>query len=114
MEYERLVLEVGARKAGFAPVVPRAATGNSGVEHRFSSLFTDGRRYIAFDFYDSVSDKEVLRSYTKKLDVGCSLVIVAPLNKVAAAAKKLAHEYSLKIIDPKAVPTYFVLELVAP
>jgi hypothetical protein len=102
LEFERLAVEVGATKAGLKPVVPRTVQGESGVVHSFSLLFSDGGRFHAFDIYDSVSDIEVVKSYAKKLDTGCSVDIVCPDGKVTGGADRLAASYGIRVVSPEA------------
>jgi hypothetical protein len=110
LELEKLTLEVGAARAGLKPVVPRAVQGESGVVHSFNLLFSDGDRFYAFDIYDSVSTTEMVKSYAKKLDTGCSLVVVCPLERADDDARQLAASYEIRIISPEAAATFFSLE----
>ena len=114
MEFEKLALEVSARKAGLTAVKPRVLQGSSGVEHKFDLLFTDGDHFHAFDFYEEVTDVEVVKSFAKKFDVGCPVSIVSPPGKATEGAQKLALSYGMRIITPDAVPTVFALEGAAP
>ncbi|MDG7011287.1 MAG: hypothetical protein JRN57_04115 [Nitrososphaerota archaeon] len=114
MEFEKLALEVSAQKAGLKSVTPHVLQGSSGVEHRFDLLFTDGLRNYAFDCYESVTDIEVVKSYAKKFDTGCSVSIVSPAGKVSDAAKELALHYDMRILAPEAASTYFALERAVP
>ena len=114
MEFEKLALEVSALKAGLTPVSPHVLQGASGVEHRFDLLFTDGARYYAFDFYDRVTDVEVVKSYAKKFDAGCSVSVISPLGAVTADAKTLAISYNMRLLTPEAASTFFALERAAP
>lgn len=114
MEFEKLALEVSAIKAGLKPVSPHVLQGDSGVEHRFNLLFSDGVRHYAFDFYDSVTDVEVVKSYAKKFDSGCSVHIICPSDRVTDDARRLAQGYNMRLLSPEATATFFVLEPVPP
>ena len=114
MELEKLALEVGAARAGLKPIVPRAVQGESGVVHSFNLLFSDGDRSYAFDIYDSVTTVEMVKSYAKKLDTGCSVVVVCPPEKVRDEARQLATSYNIRVISPEAAATFFSLERAAP
>lgn len=114
MEFEKLALEVSATKAGLTPVNPPVLHGDSGVDHRFTLLFTDGRRNYAFDFYDAVTDVEVVRSFAKKFDTRASVNIVCLRGKVTEQARLLAFNYEMKVLSPEALETFFALEPVMP
>ncbi|MDG6988785.1 MAG: hypothetical protein JRN21_05595 [Nitrososphaerota archaeon] len=114
MEFEKLALEVSALKAGLNPVTPHVLQGSSGVEHRFDLLFSDGTRNYAFDFYDSVTDVQVVVSYAKKFDAGCQVSIVSPPGTVTKEAKQLALSYNMHLLTPEAAETFFALERAAP
>lgn len=114
MEFEKLALEVSAIKAGLKEVTPHVLRGESGLDHRFDLLFTDGNRSFAFDFHDSVGVVEVVSSYAKKLDCGCSVSIVCPVESVSGDAARLALDYNMRILSPGAADTFFALERAAP
>ena len=114
MEFEKLALEVSALKAGLKAVNPRVIRGTSGVEHRFDLLFSDGARNYAYDFYESVGEVEVVKSYAKKFDAGCTLSIISPAGRVSDAAKDLALSYNMRLLTPEAATTFFALERAAP
>lgn len=114
MEFEKLALEVSALKAGLTEVTPHVLQGNSGVEHKFDMLFSDGARNYAFDFYEAVTDVEVVKSYAKKFDSGCHVSIISPGKGVTDAAKELALSYNMRILTPEAASTFFALEKAAP
>jgi hypothetical protein len=114
MEFEKLSLEVSAAKAGLSAVNPHVLQGSSGVEHRFDLLFTDGSLNYAFDFYESLTEVEVLKSYAKKVDSECSVNIICPAGKAAKEAKKLAHSYNMRVITPESALAFFALEGVEP
>ena len=114
MEFEKLAVEVEALKAGLAAVTPRVLQGSSGVEHRFDLLFSDGARNYAFDFYDTVTEAEVVMSYAKQFDAGCQVSIVSAPGTVTNEAKQLALSYNMRLLTPEAATTFFALESVAP
>jgi hypothetical protein len=112
MEYEKLVLEVSAIKAGLTPVSPHVLQGSSGIQHRFNLLFSDGSHYYAFDFYDSVTEVEVVKSYAKKFDLRCRVNIVCPAGKATQEAVQLALGYNMRILAPEAASSFFTLQRV--
>ncbi|MDG6898811.1 MAG: hypothetical protein JRM99_08870 [Nitrososphaerota archaeon] len=114
MEFEKLALEVSAIKAGLSTVTPGTLKGASGVVHKFDLLFTDGERKYAFDFYGSVADVEVVKSFAKRFDTGCYVSLIAPAGAVTEQAKGLALFYNMRILTPDAAATYFALEKAAP
>jgi hypothetical protein len=113
MEYEKLVLELSARRVGLKPVTPRILRGASGVDHRVSLLFTDDSNLYAFDFYDLVTEIEVVRSYAKKFDSKANVNIVCLSGDATEQARSLAHSYDMKILSPKALESFFVFEPLA-
>ena len=114
MEFEKLALEVSAMKAGLKAVSPHVLQGASGVVHNFDLLFSDGSRKYAFDFYESVTDVEVVRSYAKKFDSSSSVNIICPPGAAAESAQKLALVYNMRILAPEAAATFFAMERAAP
>ncbi len=77
--------------------------------HSFSIVLSDGHRLYAFDIYDSIGTIEVLKSYTKRLDTGCTVNLVSP----AAASddvNRLAASYGLRILTPEAAASFFSLQ----
>ena len=114
MEFEKLALEVGAIRAGLTPVSPNVQQGNSGVEHRFNLLFTDGSRNYAFDFYETVSDLDVVKSYAKKFDTKTSVSIVCTGGQVTERARSLAASYGMKILNPDETESFFSLQRPTP
>jgi hypothetical protein len=114
MEFEKLALEVSAMKAGLTAVSPHVLQGGSGVEHRFDLLFSDGERYHAFDFYNTVTDVEVVKSYVKKFDVGASVNIVCPSDRVTPGARSLAQGYNIRLLHRGSVESFFTFEKAAP
>lgn len=114
MEFERLALEVSAIRAGLTPISPHVLQGDSGVEHRFNLLFTDGSRNYAFDFYGRVTDVEVVRSYAKKFDTRTSVNIVCTGGEVTEKARDLGLAYDMRILGPEAAKTFFALQRAAP
>jgi hypothetical protein len=110
MELERLELEVSAAKAGLTPVVPHVVRGASGIDHRVSLLFTDGTHLCGFDFYESVTNIEVLRSFAKKFDSGADINIVCLSGETSRDALSLAQQYQMRILGPKAAEKFFIFK----
>jgi hypothetical protein len=114
MEFEKLALEVSAAKAGLKPVNPHVLRGASGIDHRVNLLFTDGAKLYGFDFYESVTEIEVVRSFAKKFDCKVAINIVSLSGEVTQGARELATGYGMKVLSPRAVETYFVFEQLSP
>lgn len=114
MDFEKLALEVGAMKAGLEAVSPHVLQGGSGIRHRFDLLFADGSRYYGFDFYDHVSEVEVVKSYAKKFDAGAVVSLVSPADGVTEEARRLAYSYGIRIITPDEAGSFFAQERVPP
>jgi hypothetical protein len=110
MELEKLALEVRAVKAGLTPVDSHVIRGDSGVDHRVNLLFSDGSKLYGFDFYESVTAIDVIKSYTKKFDSKALVNIVCLSGEVSEEAASLAMGYGMKILSPKAAETFFVFE----
>jgi len=110
MEFEKLALEVSAAKAGLKPVSPNVLRGDSGIDHRVSLLFTDGAKLYGFDFYEKVTEIEVVRSYAKKFDSRAAINMVCLSGEVTPGARELAKEYGMKVLSPRAAETFFVFE----
>lgn len=110
MEYEKLALKIGAVKAGLAPVSPPVLKGSSGVEHRFTLLFSRGATLYGFDFYESVTEVDVIKSYIKKYDSRAVVNMVCLSEKTPETAGRLAIEYGMRILSPAAAANLFVLE----
>ena len=114
MEYEKLAVEVSAIKAALTPVPSPVVQGSSGVEHRFTLLFSAGGTLYDFDFYDSVTELEVVKSFAKKYDSGAVVHIVCLTGTTTDAARDLAVGYGRRTLGPKAAETFFVFESAAP
>ena len=114
MESEKLALEVSATRAGLTPVSPRVLRGVSGVEHSFTLLFSGAGRFYAFDFYDTVTEVELVRSYAKKFDSKASVNIVCLGGSVSKEVQSLASEYEIRILRPEATENFFALEPLPP
>ncbi len=110
MEFEKLALEVSAAKAGLKPVSPQVLRGDSGIDHKVNLLFTDGARLYGFDFYESVTEIEVVRSFAKKFDCKVSINLVSLSGEVTKGAMALADGYAMKVLSPKAAESFFVFE----
>jgi len=113
MELEKLALEVSAAKAGLKPVSPNVLRGESGIDHRVSLLFTDGTKKYGFDFYEKVTEIEVVRSFAKKFDTKAPINLVCLSGEATPGARMLAKEYGMKVLSPKAAETFFVFEQVS-
>ncbi len=107
MKFEGLTLEVAARTAGMMVVKPPVLHGKSGVDHRFDGLVSDGVNFFAFDFYDSVNEMDVLRTYIKKFDTSASVSIVSASGHVVPGAATLAREYRMDVLSPDGLSKFF-------
>lgn len=107
MKFEGLALEVAAKNAGLLVVKPAVLHGKSGVDHKFDGLVSDGPRFYAFDFYESVTEMDVLRTYIKKYDTGASTSLVCVSGKVTPDARTLASEYGMEVLGPEELGPFF-------
>jgi len=114
MELEKLALEVSAAKAGLKPVSPNVLRGDSGIEHRVSLLFTNGTTKFGFDFYETVTEIEVVRSFAKRFDTKTTINLVCLSGEATPGARKLANDYGMKVLSPKAAENFFVFEQASP
>ena len=114
MEFEKLAVEVSATRAGLAEIKPPTMAGVSGVQHRFSLLFSDGDSRYAFDFYERVTEAQVIRSYAKKFDTKSSVAIVSLSGEVTDAAAALARSYGISIAGPDDIESFFRKRAAAP
>jgi hypothetical protein len=110
MDFEKLALEVSAAKAGLKPVSPQVVRGDSGIDHRVTLLFTDGAKLYGFDFYESVTEIEVVRSFAKKFDCKVNINLVSLTGEVTQGAMALANGYAMKVLSPKAAENFFAFE----
>jgi len=113
MEYEKLALEVSASKAGLTLDSSPVLVGESGVGHRFTLLFSSGGRLYGFDFYDTVTEIEVVKSYAKKFDSRADVNLVCLSGEATEGARSLALAYGMRILGPNALDSYFAMESVA-
>ncbi len=112
MYYEKLALEVGATVAGFNVVKPPLLEGESGVEHKFTFVATDGDVAYAFDVYPEVGQVEILRAYVKKMDTGARTYVVCLSGRPTPEASGLARIYDVGILGPKEVGDFFSSKIV--
>ncbi len=112
MKFEGLSLEVAAKNAGLLVVKPPVLRGKSGVDHRFDVLVSDGPRFYGFDFYESINEMDVLRSYIKKFDTSAVVGLVCGTGKVALEAGVLAKEYEMQVLPPDRLSGFFTREAV--
>jgi len=110
MEFEKLALEVSAARAGLKPVTPHVLRGDSGIDHKVNLLFTDGTRLYGFDFYETITEIEVVRSFAKKFDCKVPINLVCLSGEITEGAGKLAEGYGMKVLSPKAAESFFVFE----
>jgi len=107
MYYEKLALEVNAGASGLTVIKPAVLTGKSGYDQKFTFVATDGASNYAFDIYTEVSEREVMRSYLKKLDTGAETYVVCLQGRLTPEAAALAREYGLGVLGPGSVGDFF-------
>jgi len=107
MYFEKLVLEVHAKNAGWEAVKPPVVQGKSGVLQKFSFLATDGPRYYGFDIYSDVSEEAVLQTYMKRLDTEALTVIISLSGRPRERVSKLAENYGISILSPGDIEGFF-------
>jgi hypothetical protein len=107
MYFELLSLEIHASMAGLKVSKPPVCRGESGVEHRFSFVAYDDSLTYGFDIYNEVSQEEVIRTFTKKLDTKAYTSIVNLRGKPSADVAALADDYGITILGPGDIDTFF-------
>lgn len=107
MYFELLSLEIHASMAGLKVVKPPVCRGESGVEHRFSFVASDDSVTYGFDIYNDVSQEEVIKTFTKKLDTRAYTSIVSLRGKPSAEVEALADDYGMTILGPADIDTFF-------
>ena len=107
MYTERLLLEVQASRVGWTTIKPPLVKGTSGTLHSFSFLASSGAVLYGFDFYDTVTEIEVLKSYIKSFDTGTGVQIVVGVGKATEKAKALAREYGMRMLLEEEIRPYF-------
>jgi hypothetical protein len=107
MYYEKLALEVNAAASGLGVVRPALLRGKSGFDQKFGFVASDGDTMYAFDIYPQVSEKEVMRTYIKKMDSGAETYIVSLQGRPSAAVANLARGYGIEILGPGSVGDFF-------
>jgi hypothetical protein len=107
MYYEKLALEVNAAASGLDVVKPAQLKGKSGIDQKFTFVAADGTTMYAFDIYPQVDEKEVLRTYLKKLDTGAETFIICLQGKPTPEAGALARQYGVEVLGPGSVGDFF-------
>jgi len=105
--FEKLALEVNAAASGLDVVKPAVLKGRSGTDQKFTFLATDGPVMYAFDIYPEVYEKEVMRTYLKKLDTGAETYIVCLQGRPTIEAAELARRYGIEVLGPGSVGDLF-------
>lgn len=113
MEYESLTLEVSAKTAGYEVVKPPILRGRTGVDHKFSFVASSSGVNYAFDFYDTVDEIEVLKTYIKEFDTGAVVGIVCTGKGATDSAISLAQEYGMTVVSPEGLTSMFKMTNVA-
>ena len=98
MEFEKLLLEIQATRAGWLVAKPPVLRGVSGATHKFSFLVSKWSVNQAFDIYDNVTDIEILRSFLKKIDTGASVDVICVKGRCSSSAEALAQEYGIRVL----------------
>ena len=107
MEPERLYLQVNATSVGWSEVRPAVLRGHSGIDHHFAFLAQKDQAVCSFDIYDRVTEIEVLRTFTKKIDTGVPVTIVSISGWSEQTAQNLARSYGIEIIGTNDIPKFF-------
>jgi hypothetical protein len=110
MEFEKLAIQVSATNAGLKAVTPPVLKGESGVVHRFTLLFSDRGSSYALDFYERVTEIEIIRSYTKGFDTKASVAVVCLSGNTTEKARTLARSYRMLILGPENTEGFFATE----
>jgi hypothetical protein len=114
MYFEKLALEVNAVAAGLQVVKPATVRGRSGDDQRFAFVASDGSSTYAFEIFPEVSEKEVLRTYVKKLDAGVQACIVCLKGRPSVEASELACYYGIEVMGPGKVGDFFSRKVTPP
>ena len=107
MYYERLALEVGATVAGLNVVKPAVIRGSSGVDQKFTFVASDKEKMFAFDVCPEVGERDIIRSYVKKMDTGATTFVVCLSGKPKPEALEMAKCYGIDVLGPKEVGDFF-------
>jgi hypothetical protein len=107
MYFELLSLEIHASMAGLKVGKPPVCKGESGVEHRFSFVASDGNMTYGFDIYNDVSQEEVIKTFAKKLDTKVYASVVSLRGRPNAEVAALADDYGITILGPADIETFF-------
>ncbi len=110
MYFERLLLEIHANTAGWKVVRPPLRTGESGTQHRFSFLATDGTYFYGFDLCPEASERDVLDAATKMAETKTLTVIVNLSGRPKGDMAKLADDHGITILGPGDVGPFFSLD----
>jgi hypothetical protein len=111
MYYERLALEINATIAGLDIKKPSVLKGASGVEHRFSFLATDGKRFYGFDISPEVGEVEILRSFVKRIDTNAETYVVCLSGRPSTDAQRMAAKYGISVLTPGQVGDFFSMRV---
>jgi hypothetical protein len=114
MYSELLKLNVAAERTGMEVVRPPRLEGHSGTNHFFSFLARGGGSVVAVDIYEEVGPIEVMRSFIKAFDIGCTVHAVCTKGEPGGEAARLAQEYHMRILKPDGLEVVFDGILVAP
>ena len=114
MYSELLRLNVAAERAGMEIVRPPRLEGRSGTNHFFNFLARGGGTVIAVDIYEGVGPIEVMRSFIKAFDAGCTVHAVCTRGEPSGEAERFAREYHMRILKPDGLEGVFAGILVAP
>lgn len=90
-----------ATAVGYEVKAPYLIKGNSGVEHTFDMLLLkqDTKRAVDIILSDSpISQIEIIKEYTKVIDTGAILYLIA-IPELSGDAKKLAVFYKMNVVE---------------
>jgi len=104
---EKLQLEIKASGLGLKTLKPPVLKGNSGVDHIFSFVASNGDTKYAFDIYDKVTPVEVVSSYVKMYDTDVEVNLVCPKGIIEDDARALAKQYGMDIVTAAEIGRLF-------
>jgi hypothetical protein len=107
MYFEKLALEVNATAAGLQVMKPASIQGQSGVDQKFAFLATDGEKKYGVDIVPEATEKEVMRSYLKRMDTGAVVFIISLKGRPKREVYELSCDYGIRVIGPGMVDEIF-------
>lgn len=103
-------MEIHASTAGWKVVKPPLRTGESGTQHGFSFLATDGTYFYGFDLCTEATEQDVLRAAAKMAETKTLTVIVNLSGRPRGDMAKFADDHGITILGPGDVGPFFSLD----